>query len=63
MKKKEFKRKLSLNQETVANLNSEKMDAIRGGRTAIDTCHTYCDADPDLSICLCDHTNYVTCYC
>jgi len=62
MKTKKFSKKLMLNQETISNLSQEKMDTIRGGRTAMDTCHTYCDINPDLSICLCDYTNYQTCY-
>lgn len=63
MKTKEFKKKLVLNQETIADLDNEKMDSIRGGRTAMDTCHTFCDANPKLSICICEYTNYITCLC
>ena len=53
MKTKDFERKLKLNQETVANLDEEKMDAIWGGVSVDGTCHTFCDVNIKFSICVC----------
>ncbi len=40
MKKKKFDKKLVLNKETVAHLDPQKMDELRGGGTTVIVCIT-----------------------
>jgi natural product precursor len=57
MKTKAFKKKLDLNKNTVANLNLNQMNALRGGtaRTATDvTCGETCEG--------CDYENSDPCW-
>jgi predicted metal-binding protein len=42
MKKVNLKNKLSLNKETVANLNNIQMNEVNGGQVPTKTCYTYC---------------------
>jgi hypothetical protein len=44
MKVKKFNKKLTVNKETVADLNTDAMSGIKGGiYTFQDTCEGYCD--------------------
>jgi len=44
MKAKKINKKLTVNKETVADLNTEAMSGIKGGLYTIqDTCDGYCD--------------------
>ena len=53
MKPNTLKKKLALTKTTVSNLEIKTMEIVIGGKTA-NTCHTICNANPDLSYCMCD---------
>ena len=47
MKKKKFNKKLSLNKESIANLNSPEMDKVKGGADYSEehSCYPYCPSN------------------
>ena len=47
MKKKKFNKKLSLNKESIANLNSSELDNVKGGHnlTVYNSCNPNCNTN------------------
>lgn len=63
MKQKKLSKKLSLNKDTVANLNPEAMSGVKGGETGI-TCE-WCNSVVSCIVVNCDweESVYTGCYC
>ena len=64
MKQKTSSKKLSLNKNTVANLNQKAMLRVKGGTGTGITCE-WCDTDYSCMVTHCDwyETEYTGCYC